>query len=478
MSGDDRLAAYLDEVEAGQLEQLASSSGSRASARPGRATRPARLRGVARVRVRATPASTRSRLRDVGQPRVVAEARSDAAGRTHDPRLRALRRAARRAGRGLALRSLPGRDPRRARLRTRRVGQQGADRDQPERVARLPRALRVAAVHLGYVIEGDEERSAEPLAAFAAEPPRAARRGRRARRRFVDARAGVPAVTTASAAWLAIDFSVVDRQLEPALGHLRRCGAERRQRARRAAREPARRDRPRRRGRLLRPRRRAAATSERARWAAFAPGSPPPTSRRPGRATSPARRRTRRSSRSGRGRRSRSTAPGAATSGEGIHTIVPARAHAKITCRLVPDRTAGDHRPDRGTSGPACPQGAELVDRELARGPRRSDARRLARHHRGGRRARERLGRPAVVGRAGYSVPAAELLARCAGGQRVPDGVRPRERAGARARRALPPRELPQGHRGDRRLLARATGAHRSSDVLRHLRVRRREGSR
>ena len=104
--------------------------------------------------------------------------------------------------------------------------------------------------------------------------------------------------------------------------------------------------------------------------------------------------------------------------GEGIHTIVPARAHAKITCRLVAEQD-----PQRVIEQIAdhlrlhTPAGAELVIESTLAGcaplsmPADSPAVRAA------AAALEAVWeRPAVVGRAGYSVPAAEVMARHAAG--------------------------------------------------------------
>ena len=104
--------------------------------------------------------------------------------------------------------------------------------------------------------------------------------------------------------------------------------------------------------------------------------------------------------------------------GEGIHTIVPAKAHAKITCRLVAEQD-----PQRVIEQIAehlrlhTPPGAELVIESTLAGaaplsmPADSPAVRAAAG------ALEAVwGRPAVVGRAGFSVPAAEVMARHAGG--------------------------------------------------------------
>ena len=85
------------------------------------------------------------RVSDVGQSGRPGHAREPGSGCADDPDVRALRRAARRPGR-VADGSVLARDPRRPHLRARRVRQQGADHDQPERGARLPRALRVGAL--------------------------------------------------------------------------------------------------------------------------------------------------------------------------------------------------------------------------------------------------------------------------------------------------------------------------------------------
>jgi acetylornithine deacetylase/succinyl-diaminopimelate desuccinylase-like protein len=104
--------------------------------------------------------------------------------------------------------------------------------------------------------------------------------------------------------------------------------------------------------------------------------------------------------------------------GEGIHTIVPGSAHAKLTCRLVADQDMGETvaQIERHLRA-GLPRGAELVvDFSLLGAdpllmPADSAAIRAA------AAALESVwGRTAVVGRAGYSVPAADVLAPCAGG--------------------------------------------------------------
>ena len=120
--------------------------------------------------------------------------------------------------------------------------------------------------------------------------------------------------------------------------------------------------------------------------------------------------------------------------------------------------SAGGHRPDRRAPAAAHPARRRARDREHAGRLRPAlDARRLARGAGRGRGARGRLGAPGRRGPRGLLGPGRRDHGAPRRRERVPDGVRARGRAGARARRALPPRELPQGHRGDRRLLARAT---------------------
>jgi acetylornithine deacetylase/succinyl-diaminopimelate desuccinylase-like protein len=104
--------------------------------------------------------------------------------------------------------------------------------------------------------------------------------------------------------------------------------------------------------------------------------------------------------------------------GEGIHTIVPASAHAKLTCRLVSDQDMQEtidqielHLRAR------LPAGAELVIDSTLLGcepmlmPSDSPAIVAA-----VAALAEVWARAPVVGRAGYSVPAAQLLAPCAAG--------------------------------------------------------------
>ena len=151
--------------------------------------------------------------------------------------------------------------------------------------------------------------------------------------------------------------------------------------------------------------------------------------------------------------------------GDGIHTIVPARAHAKITCRLVAEQD-----PQQVIDQIAehlrlhTPPGAELVIESTLAGCRPAlDAGRLAGRAGRGRGARGRLGPPGGRGPGGLLGAGGRGHGAPRRGQRLPDGVRARGRAGARPRRALPPRELPQGHRGDRRLLARLRRARASA---------------
>ena len=105
--------------------------------------------------------------------------------------------------------------------------------------------------------------------------------------------------------------------------------------------------------------------------------------------------------------------------GEGIHTIVPAEAHAKITCRLVPDQDPQETLDQIATHlRRHLPAGAKLTIESTLAGcaplsmPADSPAVRAA-----ASALAEVWGRPAVVGRAGYSVPAAETLAVHTGGK-------------------------------------------------------------
>ena len=104
--------------------------------------------------------------------------------------------------------------------------------------------------------------------------------------------------------------------------------------------------------------------------------------------------------------------------GEGIHTIVPATAHAKLTCRLVSDQDMQEtiDQIERHLRA-HLPAGAELVIDSTLLGCEPmlmpSDSPAIV-------AAVEALAgvweRTPVVGRAGYSVPAAQLLAPCASG--------------------------------------------------------------
>jgi acetylornithine deacetylase/succinyl-diaminopimelate desuccinylase-like protein len=104
--------------------------------------------------------------------------------------------------------------------------------------------------------------------------------------------------------------------------------------------------------------------------------------------------------------------------GEGIHTIVPAEAHAKLTCRLVPDQDMHEtlEQVERHLRA-QLPRGAELVVKGTLAGaepllmPSDSPAVRAA-----AAALADVWGVTPVVGRAGYSVPAADLLAPCASG--------------------------------------------------------------
>jgi acetylornithine deacetylase/succinyl-diaminopimelate desuccinylase-like protein len=104
--------------------------------------------------------------------------------------------------------------------------------------------------------------------------------------------------------------------------------------------------------------------------------------------------------------------------GEGIHTIVPGSAHAKLTCRLVADQDMGEtvEQIERHLRAD-LPPGAELVvDFSLLGAdpllmPSDSPA-----IHAAAAALESVWGRTPVVGRAGYSVPAAEVLAPSAGG--------------------------------------------------------------
>ena len=104
--------------------------------------------------------------------------------------------------------------------------------------------------------------------------------------------------------------------------------------------------------------------------------------------------------------------------GEGIHTIVPANAHAKITCRLVAEQDPqevidliAEHLRLH------TPPGAELVIESTLAGCAPLSMPADAPAVRAAAAALEAVWeRPAVVGRAGFSVPAAEVMARHAAG--------------------------------------------------------------
>jgi acetylornithine deacetylase/succinyl-diaminopimelate desuccinylase-like protein len=104
--------------------------------------------------------------------------------------------------------------------------------------------------------------------------------------------------------------------------------------------------------------------------------------------------------------------------GDGIHTIVPRTAHAKLTCRLVADQDMQEtlEQIERHLRA-GLPRGAELIADFSLLGadpllmPSDSPAIRAA-----AAALEEVWGRSPVVGRAGYSVPAADLLAPCASG--------------------------------------------------------------
>jgi acetylornithine deacetylase/succinyl-diaminopimelate desuccinylase-like protein len=104
--------------------------------------------------------------------------------------------------------------------------------------------------------------------------------------------------------------------------------------------------------------------------------------------------------------------------GEGIHTIVPAAAHAKLTCRLVADQDMQEtiDQIERHLRA-RLPRGAELVVDDTLLG---ADPLVMASDSPAITAAAAALAdvwaRAPVVGRAGYSVPAADLLARCAAG--------------------------------------------------------------
>ena len=241
--GATRAARRVRRVRERQLEPgRAARDRSAASSGCGRACREAGFE-----QVRTFPTS--------GNPVVLATLAEPGRGRADDPHVRALRRTARRPG-GVADAAVRARDPRRPHVRARDVRQQGADRGQPERGARLPRARRVGAVQPRLRDRGRRGANRRAAGRVLARPRRPARGGRAARRRLVDARARRARRHDRGARHGRARLLRHDRALEPPLRHLRRRRPERRERARATAGEPARRERPRGRGGLLRPGRR------------------------------------------------------------------------------------------------------------------------------------------------------------------------------------------------------------------------------
>jgi acetylornithine deacetylase/succinyl-diaminopimelate desuccinylase-like protein len=270
--------------------------------------------------------------------------------------------------------------------------------------------------HLIYVIEGDEERSAEPLRAFG---------GAHAELLAADVlhvadswmhEPGVPAVTTAVRGMAALDFSVSTARwnlhsgiyggaVPNAVGVLAGLLASLHDATGRVAVEG------------FYDRVEEVGDDQRARWAAFAPDPAAYLADAGARYLAGEAGYTLLEQVWARPTLELNGAWGGYL-GEGIHTIVPAKAHAKITCRLVADQDPQEtidqivaHLERR------LPDGAELAIESTLAGavPLAMEADSPA--IRAAAAALEEVWeRPAVVGRSGYSVPAAETLAKHAGG--------------------------------------------------------------
>jgi acetylornithine deacetylase/succinyl-diaminopimelate desuccinylase-like protein len=418
VSGDDRLAAYLDGVETEQLEQLATFVGFESVSADAAAE--AGLRGCVDWLASACGEAgfdEVSVFETSGNPVILAEARSE---RPDAPTVLVyghydVQPASREQGWHS--------DPFTAEIRDGRVYGRGASDNKAPIVINLS-ALRACReldgsppCTLRYLIEGDEERSAEPLAGFAAE-----------HRERLEADVvhvadawmhapGVPAVTVGVRGMVAFDFSVVTGSwnlhsgtyggaVPNAVSVLAALLASLHDPVTRRVAVPGFYDR------VV-----ELQDEERARWARFTPDAAAYLEESGARylageaSYSPLEQLWVRPSLEING-------AWGGYQGEGIHTIVPGAAHAKLTCRLVPEQDMQEtvDQIERHLRG-GLPPGAELTVDSTLLGtdpmlmPSDSPAITAAAD------ALESVWpSTAVIGRAGYSVPAAELLAPCAGG--------------------------------------------------------------
>jgi acetylornithine deacetylase/succinyl-diaminopimelate desuccinylase-like protein len=417
VSGDDRLAAYLDAAEAAQLAQLSAFIGFESVSAALTLTAMRECADWLVASCRAAGFDEVSVFETSGNPVVLAEARSD---RPDAPTILVYGHYdVQPASAEQGWRS----DPFSAEIRDGRVYGRGASDNKAPIVINLSavRACRELdgslPCHLRYVIEGDEERSAEPLAEFAAE-----QRDRLAADvvHIADSwmhAPGVPAVTVGVRGMVSFDFSVVTGSwnlhsgiyggaVPNAVSVLAALLASLHDPDTRRVAVPGFYDRV----AELR-------DDERVRWARFTPDSSAYLEESGARYLSGE---APYSSLEQLWSRPTLEINGAwgGHQGEGIHTIVPGTAHAKLTCRLVADQDMQEtvDQIERHLRA-QLPHGAELVVDAtlLGAGPllMPSDSPAIT----AAADALESVwSSTAVIGRAGYSVPAAELLAPCAGG--------------------------------------------------------------
>ena len=146
--------------------------------------------------------------------------------------------------------------------------------------------------------------------------------------------------------------------------------------------------------------------------------------------------------------------------GEGVKTVLPNEAHAKITCRLVANQDPG--RAYKAIEAQVMPRrrradagGAGAGDPSAGAGLSLPDACGSSCQPAGRRRANLALRQPALLRQDGRQCPRPRRLPEAAWRVHREPRVRPRRRAPPRARRVLPPVQLRKGQAGLRRGLGK-----------------------